>query len=110
LTSSNLVSAHPGEKFSAEEFAKHIAARDLAAEHSKRLTEKCATNPTHMMLRARAAGRRAAMAQILREERGIVDSKMLQGNSKVKTNTSGNRAHHLSQRPGRCRELDEQVP
>ena len=65
------VVAHPGEDHS-EHRAKGIEARDLADAYAKRAAN-CAGTATHKGLQARAAARRALTAQLLREERDIVN-------------------------------------
>ena len=66
--------AHPNENHSAETVKKSIAAADIAARHAKRASSACSSSAQSQPLMARAAERRAMTAQILRENRGIVDS------------------------------------
>jgi hypothetical protein len=75
LSLASVVTAHPGEKYSAEDFAKKIVNRDLVASTSKEVVKSCGAHPKQLALRERAATRRSLTAQLLREERNIVDSK-----------------------------------
>jgi hypothetical protein len=75
LSVASLITAHPGEKYSAEQFAKKIAARDLVSSNSQSLVSTCGNHAKYLALRDRAASRRSLTAQQLREIRDIVDSK-----------------------------------
>ena len=66
--------AHPG-KGSREKSERLLEHRDLAERQAKQLAANCIGSPGHQSLQARAAERRSATAQALREERGVAHSK-----------------------------------
>lgn len=66
------VSAHPGD--SQEEVRRELEALTAAQPMARRAIEACASHPETEALRSRAVARRAAMAEALRQKRGLTDS------------------------------------
>ena len=64
------VAAHPGGH-SEEEIQAEIALRNIVAGHTRRALEKCSNSPAALALQNRALARRAAVAQAIREKRGL---------------------------------------
>ncbi|KAI0126508.1 Intradiol ring-cleavage dioxygenase [Xylariales sp. AK1849] len=68
--------AHPGEKPSAEQVKREIEQYTNAAVKAGRLLSQAANSPEALALKKRAAARRAATVQALREKRGITHKTM----------------------------------
>ena len=62
---------HPGETHTAEKRKRDLVQNQVAVQHAKRAAADCAGTPGAQQLAKRAAMRRAAKAQELREKRGL---------------------------------------
>lgn len=63
--------AHPGETHNAEKRKRDLEANNVAIQHAKRAVAECAGSETGRQMAKKAALRRAAKAQELREKRGL---------------------------------------
>ncbi|KAI0163464.1 Intradiol ring-cleavage dioxygenase [Pestalotiopsis sp. NC0098] len=63
--------AHPGEVHTPEEIKREIAAHKAQQVKARRSLAECASSPAAIALKERAVARRAAIAQQLREQRGL---------------------------------------
>lgn len=66
--------AHPGEVHTPEEIKREIAAHKAQQVKARRSLAECASSPAAIALKERAVARRAAIAQQLREQRGLTKS------------------------------------
>lgn len=67
--------AHPGEVHTAEEIKREVAAHKAQQVKARRSLAQCSNSPAALALKERAVARRAAKAQLLREQRGLTKSK-----------------------------------
>lgn len=65
---------HPGEVHTAEEIQRDIAQHKTQQVKARRSLGGCANSASAVALKTRAVSRRAAMAQTLRENRGLTKS------------------------------------
>ena len=65
------VLGHPGETHTAEKRKRDLAQNQVAVQHAKRAAAECSGSAGAQQLAKRAAMRRAAKAQELREQRGL---------------------------------------
>lgn len=68
--------AHPGEDHHAAKIKRDLKKLDVLAGHAKRSLGKCSDTLKARALNERALNRRAAIAQDLREKRGITHSEL----------------------------------
>lgn len=79
--------AHPGEVHTPEEIKREIAAHKAQQVKARRSLAECASSPAAIALKERAVARRAAIAQQLREQRGLTKSQYTLPLQKIITNT-----------------------
>ena len=108
--------ANPGETHTAEKRKRDLAQNQVAVQHAKRAAAECSGSAGAQQLAKRAAMRRAAKAQELREKRGLEYCKILDIEITHARKASPNaqlirqRSRHEDQaRPGGARQVDEDL-
>jgi hypothetical protein len=74
LTSTVVVTAHPGEKHDAAQVKRETTIREVLARHARRSLSQCEGSVDHQALARKSIQRRSEQLEKLRKARGITTS------------------------------------